>query len=267
MEEEPLVGGNTHAVVVRLGDTVRRPTGPWTPGVHALLRHLERKGFPSAPRVLGVDERGREVLTFLEGTVVYPDHLDLVASDEALAGVARVIRRYHDAVADFEDAGYAWSDRGGDGRGRSVNEVVCHNDFAPWNLVQLGEGGWGFVDWDLAAPGTRAWDVAWAVLTLVPLSPDIAMPGADVAHRLRVFRDAYGSRDIGADVVDVAIARCKREARLIRKLGERGEKPYVRLLAEGHDEIWADAAAHVARHAAGWKDLAFSRGPRPRGSA
>jgi hypothetical protein len=48
--------------VERVGDTIRRGTGPWTPAVHALLRHLEAVGFDAAPRVLGFDEQGREVL-------------------------------------------------------------------------------------------------------------------------------------------------------------------------------------------------------------
>ena len=59
-QEIPLIGGNT-STVVRVGDTVRRNVGPWTPAVHALLRHLEYIGFTGAPRVLGLDERGREV--------------------------------------------------------------------------------------------------------------------------------------------------------------------------------------------------------------
>ena len=41
--------------MVRVGDTVRRPAGPWTPAVDALLRHLEDVGFPGAPRALGRD--------------------------------------------------------------------------------------------------------------------------------------------------------------------------------------------------------------------
>jgi hypothetical protein len=53
--------------VERIGDTVRRPAMPWTPAVHGLLRYLEDVGYPHAPRVLGFDERGREVLTWIEG--------------------------------------------------------------------------------------------------------------------------------------------------------------------------------------------------------
>jgi hypothetical protein len=48
--EIPLDGGNMSSGVVRVGDTVRRPAGPWTPTVHALLGHLHAAGFRGAPR-------------------------------------------------------------------------------------------------------------------------------------------------------------------------------------------------------------------------
>jgi len=63
---EPLAGGRLGGAV-RVGNTVRRTAGPWTPAVHALLGHLQRVGFAEAPRALGVDDEGREVLTFVEG--------------------------------------------------------------------------------------------------------------------------------------------------------------------------------------------------------
>ena len=66
VEEQLLPGGNAGGAV-RVGATVRRPTGPWTPSVHALLNYLEARQFPGAPRALGVDEHGREVLSFLPG--------------------------------------------------------------------------------------------------------------------------------------------------------------------------------------------------------
>ena len=51
MTEEQLEGGNVGGAV-RVGDTVRRSAGPWTPAVHALLAHLADKGFTGAPRPL-----------------------------------------------------------------------------------------------------------------------------------------------------------------------------------------------------------------------
>lgn len=252
MDEQLPSGGNTHAAVVRLGDTVRRPTGPWTPAIHDLLHHLQEQNFDGAPRVLGIDEQGREILTFIPGDVIYPDHFDLVMSDDALDAVARLIRGYHDAVADFEPQdSHSWSDRGSDAR--PGGELVCHNDLAPWNLIHTPDGGWVFIDWDLAAPGPRSWDLAWALLTFIPLMPGDETKSSPITHRLVLFRDAYGSALMNVDVIDVAVARCEREADLIATLGRKGEPPYDRLLAEGHLEIWSQAAEHVKQHAAKWR--------------
>jgi hypothetical protein len=215
--EEALSGGNTHDAIVRVDDTVRRPIGPWTPGVHALLDHLKRAGFDGAPRVRGIDEQGREVLDYIAGDVVHPDHDELLAPDSALAEVAAMIRRFHDAVESFPAAErFAWSDRGADPSG--ADEILCHNDLAPWNLVRA-DGGWAFIDWDLAAPGRRSWDLAWALLSMVPL-----MPGSETrVDRIALFREAYGPDTFPADILDVAVERCEREADLITRLGATGE--------------------------------------------
>ncbi|MEU0536545.1 aminoglycoside phosphotransferase family protein [Amycolatopsis tolypomycina] len=175
--------------VVRVGDTVRRPTYPWSPAVHALLRHLEAVGFPAAPRVLGVDDDGCEVLTYLEGESG-PQGWAKVADDAGLTRFARLLRDYHDAVADFRPSGeLAWytGERGG-------GEVVCHGDFGPWNVVWQGEQPVGILDWDFARPGTRLHDVAYALEYVAPFRDDAECLRAlryprppDRRHRLELF--------------------------------------------------------------------------------
>ena len=86
VSEVALTGGTMTAGVVRVGDTVRRPVGRWTPAVHSLLRYLEEVGLEGAPRVLGIDEKGREVLTYLPGDPS-PSH-----SEETLVATARLVR-------------------------------------------------------------------------------------------------------------------------------------------------------------------------------
>jgi hypothetical protein len=246
-----LSGGNTHEEIVRIDDTVRRPTGPWTPGVHALLVHLQENGFDGAPRVHGIDERGREVLDYIDGEVVYPNHVNRIDSDAALAEVASVIRRFHDAASSFtESHAHDWSDRGSDPVG--PKEILCHNDLAPWNLVRSTEGRWVFIDWDLAAPGRRSWDLAWALLSLVPLMPDSDLDDVRTRQRIAVFRSSYGVGEFPSDALFVAVDRCRREADLIQRLGAAGEMPYARLLAEGHGDIWSAAATHIARRRSQW---------------
>lgn len=88
------------SLVVRHDDTVLRPAEPWTPTIHALLRHLEAVGFTGAPRVVGdgYDGHGNEVLTYVEGEVRHPHPW----SDDAIWRVGRLLRQLHDATASFQ---------------------------------------------------------------------------------------------------------------------------------------------------------------------
>jgi len=100
-EEVALPGGEATPEVVRVGDTVRRTTGRSTPAVQAVLRHLEAKGFDGVPRVLGFDDRGREVLTYIEGTPGTRPWPQGLRTDAGLTAVVRLLAAFHDAVADF----------------------------------------------------------------------------------------------------------------------------------------------------------------------
>jgi hypothetical protein len=131
--EERLEGGNVGGAV-RVGDTVRRSAGPWTPAVHALLAHLAGRGFTGAPRPLGFDEQGREVLTFLEGESVgyRRPRPAWVHAEDTLDQVARWMRAFHQAVAGFvPPSGAVW--RGGGTW--SPGLIIAHNDAATYNAA------------------------------------------------------------------------------------------------------------------------------------
>jgi hypothetical protein len=95
--ERPLGGGWVTAGVVRVGGTVRRPQSSNAAFVELLLAHLEAAAFDAAPRHLGTDERGRQVLTFIEGEVP-SDCRALVWADGQLEAMAALLRRFHDAT-------------------------------------------------------------------------------------------------------------------------------------------------------------------------
>ncbi|MDT0343156.1 phosphotransferase [Streptomyces litchfieldiae] len=249
--EQPLTGGNANAGVVRAGDTVRRPAGPWTPSVHALLTHLHEAGYPAAPRPLGIDEQGREVLTFAPGATVWPERFPLMAPDERLARVARLIRDFHDAVAGFTPPPDArWNvliPADGD-------EIIAHHDLAPWNLViDDATDTWTFIDWDAAGPGTRLWDIAYAVRGFAPLSANAAYqrPDPDAAARLRLFADAYGLDD-EADrraLVPLLGVRSRSMHDFLREQSRRGTLPWARLWEEGHGDAWRGDAEYAEERA------------------
>ncbi len=179
MTEIPMPGNVGGAV--RVGETVRRATGRWTPAVHALLRYLADR-VPHVPRVLGFDERGREVLTYLPGRVVDVD-TELLTPGQILA-VTRWTRTFHDAVVGFRHDG-PW-------RYFPVPEatLIGHNDIAPYNVCFDGDELVGVFDWDMAGPTTRLGELAFIAWNCVPLWRDL--PATVAVQRLALIADGYG---------------------------------------------------------------------------
>ena len=133
LTEVPLVGGtNNRGLVVRRGDTVRRPLRPTSPAAHALLTYLAEVGFDGAPRLLGIDDQGREVLTFIPGDAVTPPYPAWALTDDALRSVAVLLRRYHEAVAGFDTAAPRLAGGGTAGVRRGL---ACHNDLNLDNVI------------------------------------------------------------------------------------------------------------------------------------
>ena len=221
MSEQPLPGGYVTAVV-RSGDTVRR-TPPADPEfVRALLRWFERCGWDGAPRFLGVDERGREVLSFIDGHVAWePVQPPSVGSDASLARMARRVREFHDLTA-----GTALAAGG---------EVVCHNDLSPRNTVYRDNGTGlvpaAFIDWDIAAAGDRIHDIAHVCWQYLYLGPDVPDPAA-ASGRIRLICDSYGLRDRGA-LVETILWRQDQCWRGIEAKVAAGDPAMIRLRDSG----------------------------------
>ena len=250
--EVPLVGGDVNIgenVVVRVGDTVRRSVGPHTAYVHALLRHFERVGFEGAPRVLGFDEHGREVLSYVEGA---PALEPLTGDDESLSALGALIRRMHDAQAGFE-APPDWHDEPLDpppGVTRG-NEVVCHNDVFPPNVILRDGLPAALVDWDFAGPAPRLYDVASAANFWVPLRPDgqaerWGLAGLPRGFRLRLLCDAYGlAASDRRELLDVVAHRNRMGYEIHRRNG--GE-----LRLPGWKEMWDRGSGDVILERSAW---------------
>jgi Phosphotransferase enzyme family len=188
----PLCGGTANrGRVVRVGDTVVRPTAPCWPATHALLRHLDSAGFDGAPRVLSAGP-ATETLTYIAGRAAVPPLPDDVLTDEALVSVADLLRRYHRAAASFDPASYAWP-RPVPARYRTG--LVSHNDVYPANVVFRDGRAVALIDFDLAGPGSAVWDFAAAARLFVPLldEADIADSRQGRAlERFRIFLMASG---------------------------------------------------------------------------
>lgn len=184
MVEIILSGGHVNSVV-RVGDTVRRNGGGDRSLQHALFAHLAARGFDAAPRFLGHDEQGREILTYLPGHVPVGEG---EFSDRQLADAARLLRAYHDATADFAPVR------------ASGGEVMCHNDWTPANTIMNDGAPTGMIDFDTARPGTRLWDLTYSVWTWLDLGEPRWDP-AEQRRRMEHFIAAYGHPSCTAGLV------------------------------------------------------------------
>jgi hypothetical protein len=260
VREIPLVGGmDPRYAPVRIGDTVHRPAGSSREGVRALLRHLEAVGFDGAPRHLGVDDEGREVVSFIEGEVPLPPYPAWAMTELALADLGRLLRDFHDATAGFvapRDAEWAtdWADPAGAAGGAGEGHVICHNDVFPENVVFRDGRVVGLIDFAMAAPGRPLWDLAIAAELWCPLGDptrrDNHPAGLDAINRFGVLARAYGlSPDRGAELVDVVVGERAHSGANIRAEIAAGNESWIHnWAAAGGDERAAIDDAWIAAH-------------------
>lgn len=193
--EQALTGGAQTAGLVRVGATVRRPAHPRSDRTQELLRHLEAAGFDGAPRALGYDEQGRELLSFVEGEVAVGPPFRL--SDDCLLSATRLVKAFHDAASSSplsED-----------------QETVCHGDLGPHNTIFREGIAVAIIDWDEdIAAGARAVDFAHAVWCFADLTePDVSLE--QQARNTRLMCSAYTG--MTPDVVVTELAARFRRAR------------------------------------------------------
>jgi hypothetical protein len=234
--EEKLTGGNM-AEVTRVGNRVFRSSGFWSPTVHRLLLHLQEKNFEFAPKFFGL-EQDREVLEFIPGVVPQYPLADFVFSHDSISRAAKMLRGFHDATQDFV---HLPSDRWQVPElARETVEVICHNDFSPYNTVFRDGSPVAMIDFDVAAPGPRVWDLAFAVYRfthLCEISNGLTVSEAVLRGEIKLFCTEYGlSSD--REVLEMIPVRLTVLCATIERLAAEGHPGVIKNVEDGHVDFY-----------------------------
>ncbi|MES1041082.1 aminoglycoside phosphotransferase family protein [Peribacillus simplex] len=256
--EEMLTGGNV-SNVYHSGDTVRRELKPDSPKIHKLLKHLENNGFSYAPKFLGIDEKRREILSFIEGEAGHYPLKEYMWSEDVLIEIAKMLRLYHDSVSDFSF----------DGSWESIDntpqqfEVLCHNDFAMYNIIFNNKRPIGIIDFDVAGPGPRLWDIAYTLYTCVPLSRFYLSETGEkvyynplqhanrIKQRVRMFFESYGE-GIEENYLKMVLLRLEGLCKTITRKASEGDIAFQKMIAEGHLELYQNDIKFIRQHGKEW---------------
>lgn len=257
-KEEALTGGNV-SNVYRSGNTVRRELKPDSPKIHKLLKHLENRDFSYAPKFLGIDEKGREILSFIEGEAGHYPLKEYMRSDDVLFEIGKMLRLYHNSVSDFSF----------DDSWKSIDntpqpyEVLCHNDFALYNIIFKDKRPTGIIDFDVAGPGPRLWDIAYTLYTCVPLSRFYLTETGEkiyynslqhanhIKRRVRLFFESYGE-EIKDDYLEMVLLRLDGLCKTIARKANEGDTSFQKMVDEGHLEHYQNDIKFIHEHSKEW---------------
>jgi phosphotransferase family enzyme len=238
--EVPLHGGVANAgAVTRQGEHVLRPSNAHTASIHAFLGTLADAGFDGASQPVGIDPDGRERLVYIDGDVPIPPYPSWARTDEALASVAVLLRRFHDAAARVGvPTGSGWSTEMVDlDRAGHDGLVVCHNDVCLENVVFRDGIAVALLDFDFAAPGRPLYDLSQFARMCVPIDDEVnagklGWEPHDVFARLRVVADAYGLPPDRSEFLHILASGIRRGGQFNLRKVEEGDPNFIKMWNE-----------------------------------
>ncbi|MGL5353888.1 MAG: phosphotransferase [Clostridium sp.] len=263
-EETQILNGNM-SEVFREGNIVYRKMKTQSKTIHKLLLHLEKKNIDFTPNLIGVDiEKNLEKLTFVQGETIdnYPMKNDKNYKIEVIQLVAKMLREYHDATLDFErsteDTWFL------EYEGELEAEVICHNDFAPYNITFKEGKPSGIIDFDTACPAPRIWDMAYTAYRFIPLSMDVYLPHKKIYGKydktldslerkelLKEFIKAYGFGNT-SDVMENVVLRLQSLVKLFDTECQRGNYSFIKMKEEGHQSFYIKEIEFIKNNMHDW---------------
>jgi hypothetical protein len=244
---ETLDGGR-EGKIKKIGNKVIRPANAWSSDVHRFLEFLISKGFDNVPKPYGFTENNEEILSYVPGTAVNFPLPEIYMNDEMIIGAAKLLKRYHDIGRDYI----------GELRGNEKwmlpivkpEEVMCHGDFAPYNVTLIDDTPMGIIDFDTLHPGPALWDIAYAVYRWIPFTspenPDHYDDLDEQIRKMKVFTDAYGvTAEQREELPAMMIKRLTALVDYMTAEADDGNRDYAKNLEDGHVIIYKNDIDYI----------------------
>ncbi|HHB1651131.1 aminoglycoside phosphotransferase family protein [Bacillus sp. TE8-1] len=238
--KEELTGGRI-GKIHKIEETVVRPSNKWTKDVHDFLMFVHDEGADFVPKPYGINEKGEEVLSFLPGNVFHYPLPEEILSDSIIVSTSKLLLQFHKYSERYvlrltNDEQWMLP-------ASYPIEVMCHGDFAPYNVTIVNNEATGIIDFDTLHPGSKMWDIAYAIYRWVPFkspnNPDSFGNLNEQIRKAKLFLDTYGvnSEDKNS-FTRVLIKRLQSLINFMRSEANNGNKDFQLHIEKGHLQLY-----------------------------